>query len=108
MYQNCGDEYYFHMYSGIATPLHCAAAKGLLDSVKVLIDGGALPYTCIKDPSGRTAVDWARTHHHVTAMEFLRPLCTGDDSPQFTDAPGNHFKTGRLDRLLAETGLKLI
>ena len=37
MYQNCGNEYYFHMYSGIGTPLHHVAANGLLDSVKLLV-----------------------------------------------------------------------
>lgn len=28
MYQNCGDKYYFHIYSGIGIPLYYAAAKG--------------------------------------------------------------------------------
>lgn len=106
MYQNCGDEYFFHMYSGIATPLHYAAGKGLLDSVKVLIDGGASPF--VKDPSGRTAAEWAQMNHHISVMEFLHLLSTGDDFRQFTDAPGNHFRAVRLETLLTETGLKLV
>ncbi|KGO48298.1 hypothetical protein PEX1_055240 [Penicillium expansum] len=40
-YQNCGDEYYFHMYSSIGTPLHYAAGKELLDSVTFLVQHGA-------------------------------------------------------------------
>lgn len=106
MYQNCGDEYYYHMYSGIATPLHYAAGKGLLDSVKVLVDGGALP--SIKDPSGRTAAEWAQMNDHISVVEFLHSLSTGDDFRQFTDAPGNHFRAVRLETLLTETGLKLV
>lgn len=58
MYQNCGDEYYFHMYSGIGTPLHYAAAKGLLDSVKFLTQHGASPQ--FRDPLGLTAANWAK------------------------------------------------
>lgn len=58
MYQNCGDEYFFHMYSGIGIPLHYAAGKGLLDSVKLLVQRGASPH--IRDPTGQTAADWAR------------------------------------------------
>ena len=106
MYQNCGDEYYFHVYSGIATPLHYAAGKGLLGSVKVLIDGGALPDT--KDPSGLTAVDWAQMNQHVRVVDFLRSLPTGDNLQQFTDAPRKHFRTAPLQNLLVETGLKLV
>ncbi|KAJ6151213.1 hypothetical protein N7470_007807 [Penicillium chermesinum] len=106
MYQDCGDEYFFHMYSGIATPLHYAAGKGLLDSVKVLVDGGAWPYT--KDPSGLTAIDWAQMNRHVSVVEFLRSLPAGDSFQQFTDAPGKHFTPVALETLLRETGLKLV
>jgi hypothetical protein len=57
MYQNCGDEYYFHMYSGIGAPIHYAAAKGLLDTVELLVQRGASIET--RDPSGQTAADLA-------------------------------------------------
>jgi len=49
MYQNCGDEYYFYMYSGIGAPLHYAAGRGLLDSVKLLVQHEASPQ--IRDPN---------------------------------------------------------
>ncbi|KAJ5249113.1 hypothetical protein N7468_000564 [Penicillium chermesinum] len=92
--------------AGIATPLHYAAGKGLLDSVKVLVDGGAWPYT--KDPSGLTAIDWAQMNRHVSVVEFLRSLPAGDSFQQFTDAPGKHFTPVALETLLRETGLKLV
>lgn len=55
IYQTCGDKYYFHMYSSIGAPLHYAAGKGLLDSVKLLVQHGASPQ--IRDPLGQTAAD---------------------------------------------------
>lgn len=66
MYQDCGDEYHFHMYSGIGTPLHFAAAGGLLDLVKLLVQYGALPR--MRDPAGRTAADWARRYGHEAIL----------------------------------------
>lgn len=53
IYQTCGDESYFHMYSGIGAPLHYAAGKGRLDSVKLLVHHRASPQ--ISDPLGQTA-----------------------------------------------------
>jgi hypothetical protein len=51
IYQNCGDEYYFYMYnSGIDAPLHYAAARGLLDTVELLVQRGASIE--MRDPSG--------------------------------------------------------
>ncbi|KAJ5718859.1 uncharacterized protein N7483_009941 [Penicillium malachiteum] len=69
MYENCGDEYYFHMFSGIGTPLHHAAAGGLLDSVKLLVQYGALPR--MRDPAGQTAAEWAKMHGRKAIFDFL-------------------------------------
>lgn len=55
IYRNCGDEYFFHIYSSIGTPFHYASRKGLLDSVKLLVQWGASPL--VKDLLGRTATD---------------------------------------------------
>lgn len=100
MYQNCGDEYFFHMYSGIGSPLHYAAMKGLLDSVKFLVQQGASPN--IRDPIGQTAADWARKYGHMAVYNFLQELSTSDDSEgslQFTDLPGHHFRPTPLEEI---------
>jgi hypothetical protein len=109
MYQSCGDEYYFHMYSGIGAPLHYAAGKGLLDSVKLLIQHGALPQT--RDPLGQTAADWARKNGHAAVFDFLHPLSTGGDlesNLQFTDAPGRHVRTAPLEEVVIQNGFRLV
>ena len=109
MYQNCGDEYQFNMYSGVGAPLHYAAASGLLDSAKLLIEKGASPF--IKDPAGKLPLFWAECNGQTSMASFLRPLCTGQDpdpNPQFTDGDGRHFKTVPLEELLKETDYKLV
>ncbi|KAJ5741110.1 hypothetical protein N7493_000982 [Penicillium malachiteum] len=97
MYQNCGNDYYFHMYSGIGTPLHHAVANGLLDSVKLLVQYGALPR--MRDPMGQTPTDWAKRNGHEHIFDFLYPLSIGSDPEdiQFTDTPGRHFRPKPLD-----------
>jgi ankyrin repeat protein len=55
MYQDRLEDYYQNMYSGIGTPLHFAAEKGLLNSVKFLVKNGADPL--IKDPMGKLALN---------------------------------------------------
>lgn len=47
-------------------------------------------------------------NHHISVVEFLHSLPTGDDFRQFTDALGNHFRTVPLETLLTKTGLKLV
>ncbi|KAJ5150611.1 uncharacterized protein N7500_010800 [Penicillium coprophilum] len=107
MYQNCGDEYYFHMYSGIGAPLHYAAGKGLLDSVKLLVQRGASPW--IRDPLGQTAADWAKRNGHLAVFDFLHPLSIDpEDKPQFTDAPGRHFRTTPLEDVIVKNGFRLV
>lgn len=109
MYQNCGDEYYFHMYSGIGAPLHYAAGRGLLDSVKLLVQHGASPL--IRDPLGRTPADWARKNGHIAVIDFLRPLSTGRDLEsnfQFTDTPGRHIRTAPLEEVIMQNGFRLV
>ncbi|KAJ5608653.1 hypothetical protein N7528_009220 [Penicillium herquei] len=97
MYQNCGNDYYFHMYSGIGTPLHHAAANGFLDSVKLLVQYGASPR--MRDPMGQTPADWAKRNGHEQIFDFLYSLSIGSDpeDTQFTDAPGRHFRPKPLD-----------
>jgi hypothetical protein len=109
MYQNCGDEYYFHMYSGIGAPIHYAAAKGLLDTVELLVQRGASIET--RDPSGQTAADLAERYGHSAVCNFLRQFSTGSntqDALQFTDAPGRHFRTASPQKVVAETGFRLV
>ncbi|RHZ62026.1 ankyrin repeat domain-containing protein [Aspergillus thermomutatus] len=109
MYQNCGEEYYFHMYSGIGTPLHYAAGRGLLDSVKLLVEGGASPQ--IRDPMGKTAADWAEMNSQKAVAEFLRPLCTGNHlqlTPQFTDVPRRHFTTIPMKDFIMQSRFRLV
>lgn len=109
MYQDCGDEYFFHMYSGIGAPLHYAAGKGLLDSVKLLIQRGAWHQT--RDPLGQTAADWARRYGHMAVYDFLRHLSTGNElegNLQFIDAPGRHFRTTPLEEVIAKNGFRLV
>lgn len=110
MYQNCGDEYYFHMYSGIGAPLHFAAAKGLLDSVKLLIQHGASHR--MRDPYGRIPADWAGKRGQIAVMNFLCAFSTGEDLDnevqQFTDAPGRHIKTMPLEEFIRKTGFRLV
>lgn len=109
MYQSCGDGYYFHMYSGIGTPLHFAAGKGLLDSVRLLIQHGASPQ--IRDPLGLTAADWARKSGHIAVFNFLHPLSTSRDPEgilRFTDAPGRHVKTAPLGEVIVQNGFRLV
>ncbi|KAJ6028644.1 hypothetical protein N7540_004220 [Penicillium herquei] len=108
-YQDCGDEYYFNLYSGIGSPLHYAAGRGLLDSVKLLVQNGATPR--IKDPIGKTPADWAKNSGHTTIFDFLQPLTIGSDPEgfvQFTDGPGRHFRPPTLDEFLATIGIQLI
>ncbi|KAJ6090472.1 hypothetical protein N7486_009287 [Penicillium sp. IBT 16267x] len=109
MYQNCGEEYYYHMYSGIGTPLHYAAGRGLLDSVKLLVEKGASPY--IRDPAGNTAADWAERNGQTAVVEFLRPLSTGNDpelNSHFTDGHGRHFTTVPIEEFIVESGFRLV
>ena len=109
MYQNCGDEYYFNMYSGIGTPLHYAAARGLLDSVEFLIESGASPR--IMDPAGKYALDWAEFNGHTNVAEFLRPYSVGhglEPVPQFTSRDGRHFNTVPMEKFLKESGYQLV
>jgi ankyrin repeat protein len=109
MYQNCGDEYYFNMYSGIGTPLHYAAARGLLDSVKLLIERGASPQ--IRDPAGKTALEWAELNGQTTVAEFLRPLSIDHDVQQidqFTGGHGRHFSPVPMEKFIKESGYQLV
>jgi hypothetical protein len=109
MYQNCGDEYYFNMYSGIGTPLHYAAARGLLDSVKLLIERGASPQ--IRDPAGKIALEWAELNGQTTVAEFLRPLSIDHDMQQidqFTDGHGRHFSPVPMEQFIKESGYQLV
>lgn len=101
MYQNCGDEYYFDMYSGIGTPLHYAAARGLPDSVKLLIENGASPR--IKDPGGRVALEWAEANGQSLVAEFLCPLSIDrvlETASQHTAETGRHFNTVPMEKFL--------
>lgn len=109
MYQNCGDEYYFNMYSGIGTPLHYSAARGLLDSVKLLIERGASPQ--IRDPAGKIPLEWAELNAQTTVADFLRPLYIGRDVQQinqFTDEQGRHFSPVPMEKFLKESGYQLV
>jgi hypothetical protein len=109
MYQSCEEEYRYNMYSGIGTPLHYAAGRGLLDSVKLLIERGASPH--IKDPAGNTAADWAELNGQVAVAEFLRPMSIENDLqsiPQFADGHGRHFNPVPIDQFIKESGFRLI
>ncbi|PYI32281.1 ankyrin [Aspergillus indologenus CBS 114.80] len=109
MYQNCGDEYYFNMYSGIGTPLHYAAARGLLDSARLLIENGASPL--VKDPAGKVALEWAEYNGQTNVAEFLRPRSTGhgpETIPQFTAEDGRHFGNVSMEDFLRESGYQLV
>lgn len=109
MYQNCGDEYYYNMYSGIGPPLHYAAARGLLDSAKLLIENGASPH--VKDPAGKVALEWAEYNGQTNMAEFLRPLSTchsPEPTSQFTAEDGRHFSTVPMEEFLKESGYQLV
>ncbi|KAJ5514792.1 hypothetical protein N7463_004344 [Penicillium fimorum] len=109
MYQNCGDEYYFHMYSSRGTPLHYAAGKGLLDFVTFLAQHGASIE--IRDPLGQTAADWARRYGHSAVSDFLQHGSAGSNTEgnlQLTVAPGRHFKTASLQEVIGKNGFRLV
>ncbi|KAJ5819839.1 hypothetical protein N7474_005430 [Penicillium riverlandense] len=109
MYQSCEEEYLCNMYSGIGTPLHYAAGRGLPDSVKLLIARGASPH--IKDPASYTAADWAEINGQTAVSEFLRPMSTDNDLasiPQFTDGHGRHFTLVPMDQFIMESGFRLV
>ncbi|KAJ5484589.1 hypothetical protein N7453_012057 [Penicillium expansum] len=109
MYQNCGDEYYFHMYSSIGTPLHYGAGKELLDYVTFLVQHGASIE--IRDPLGQIAADWARRYGHSAVFDFLQHSSAGSNTEsnlQFTDAPGCHFKTASLQEVIRKNGFRLV
>lgn len=106
MYQNRGEGYFFHMYSGIGAPLHFAAGKGLLDSVKLLVQKGASPQ--IRDPPGRTAADWAKQYGHTAVYDFLSTGSEPEGSLQFTDAPGHNFRTTPPEEVVAKNGFRLV
>lgn len=109
MYPNCGDEYYFNMYSSTGTPLHHAAAKGLLDSVIFLIENGASPR--IKDLGGRVALEWAEANGRSLVAEILRPLsidCGLETASRFTAENRRHFNTVPMERFLKESGYQLV
>jgi ankyrin repeat protein len=91
MYQDRPEAYIQNMYSGLGTPLHFAAGRGLLDVVELLIERGADPRT--KDPTGMLAVDWANYRDHQGVAKFLQPLSVDPDASLhgFTDAPGRHL-----------------
>ncbi|KAJ9486714.1 hypothetical protein VN97_g6623 [Penicillium thymicola] len=91
MYQNCGDEYYFHMYSSIGTPLHYATGKGLLDSVTFFVQHGASIE--IRDPLGRTAADGARRYGHSAVLNFLQHGSAGSNTE------GNLMLLGAISKL---------
>ncbi|KAJ5963496.1 uncharacterized protein N7479_003372 [Penicillium vulpinum] len=97
MYQD-SEDYNANMFSGIGTPLHYAAERGLLDSVELLVERGAS--TRIRDPAGQIALEWAEFNNQKAVVDFLRPLSVGNDSQsvaQFTDEPGRHFTTTPLE-----------
>lgn len=106
MYQDNLNDYLSNMYSGIGTPLQFAAGKGSLDLVVLLIDRGADPL--VKDPMGKTAVDWASRRGHTNFIDFLNPLLVPSSPRQdFVDGPGLHFKATPLEhffRSLRENG----
>lgn len=107
MYQDCLEDYYRNMYSGIGTPLHHAAGKGFLNTVKFLVDKGACPL--IKDPTGKLALHWAEHRGHMAVVKFLRPLSISlaAPQPQFTDQLGHHFTPLPLEEFLKE-GIQLV
>lgn len=100
MYQDILSDYLQNMYSGIGSPLHLAAGKGLLDLVQLFVEKGADPL--LKDPSGQTPLDRARQGGHTKVMEFLRPLSTKSPVPRhdFVDGPGLHFKPMPMEDFL--------
>lgn len=109
IYQTCGDESYFHMYSGIGAPLHYAAGKGRLDSAKILVHHRASPQ--ISDPLGQTAANWARKNSPIAVFDFLHPMSTGRDPEsdfQFTDAPRRHVRTAPLEEVVVQNGFRLV
>ena len=101
--------YYFNMYSGIGTPLHYAAVRGLRDSVECLIEAGASPQ--IKDPAVKLTMDWAEFNGHTNMAEFLRPLSVGhglEPVPQFTSGDGRYFDTVPMEKFLEESGYQRV
>ncbi|KAK0260816.1 hypothetical protein B0A54_16496 [Friedmanniomyces endolithicus] len=59
-------------FFGLGTPLHDAAASGVLDAVRFLIAMGSDP--SIKDSLGKLAIEKARKHGHDLVVLFLRSL----------------------------------
>lgn len=92
MYQDLVSQYLMNMYTVPATPLIHAATKGSLDLVQLILERGADPW--IKDPSGRTALDWARYEQHIEVAKVLEPISTpSGPRHDFVGRPGFHFRT---------------
>lgn len=79
----------------LGTPLHYAATKGDLDTVRVLLGYGA--ELLIKDSRGKTPSQCAQWHGHVAVAELLRSLEKESQSPlhQFTDEMGPNWAMGK-------------
>ncbi|KAI9375580.1 ankyrin repeat-containing domain protein [Aspergillus egyptiacus] len=93
----------------LGTPLHYAAARGLLDSVKLLIENGASPR--IKAPGGKRALEWAEANGQSLVAEFLRPLSIdrGLETPsQLAAENGCQFSTVPMEQFLRESGYQLV